>query len=357
MNVLSAQRVHIEKPPIQESPIEHDLAERLPLRILLAEDNSINQKIALQLLLRMGYRADVVGNGLEVLEALHRQTYDVIFMDVHMPEMDGLLATQRVRQDLGVAKQPRIIAMTANAMQGDRENCLAAGMDDYVSKPIRIEELIQALKRCQPLPSGSEPQAQPMVSADSSNHLSIYEPNDPVENQAESQSASQSASEISQDSMLYNHQDDRIDVHDGAIIKESEEQKVVQITPIINEQILQKSLLALGQVTPDFLIQLVEEYLENSELLIHNALVAFSQNDAAGVEGSTHTLKSNSAFLGAENLARLCQELENLGRYGDLVNGAEAIEQLEPAYLDVKAALALKCQQWQAELTSPPTDS
>ncbi|MBI3165570.1 MAG: response regulator, partial [Chloroflexi bacterium] len=122
------------------------LASRIPLRVLLAEDNAVNQKLALRMLERMGYRADVAGNGLEVLDALKRQQYDLIFMDVQMPEMDGLSATRIIRSDLAVSRQPYIVAMTANAMQGDREECLAAGMNDYVSKPIKVQELQAAIE-------------------------------------------------------------------------------------------------------------------------------------------------------------------------------------------------------------------
>jgi CheY-like chemotaxis protein/HPt (histidine-containing phosphotransfer) domain-containing protein len=126
-------------------------AERLPLRILLAEDNSVNQKVALRLLGQMGYTADVASNGVEAVDAVQRQVYDVVLMDMQMPEMDGLQATRTIRADLAPERQPRIIAMTANAMPGDRELCLAAGMDDYVAKPIRVDELAAALARCGPV--------------------------------------------------------------------------------------------------------------------------------------------------------------------------------------------------------------
>jgi signal transduction histidine kinase/DNA-binding response OmpR family regulator len=125
--------------------MDAQMAERHPLRILLAEDNVVNQKLALRLLQQMGYRADVASNGIEAIESIERQTYDVVLMDVQMPEMDGLEAARRICARYPPGARPRIVAMTANAMQGDREMCLAAGMDDYLTKPIRVERLVEAL--------------------------------------------------------------------------------------------------------------------------------------------------------------------------------------------------------------------
>jgi PAS domain S-box-containing protein len=119
-----------------------------PLRILLAEDNETNQRLALLLLRKLGYSADVAGNGVEALAALHRGRYDVVLMDVEMPDLDGLETSRQIRREWPAADRPRIVAMTANAMEGDRETCFAAGMDDYLSKPIRPDALAAALARC-----------------------------------------------------------------------------------------------------------------------------------------------------------------------------------------------------------------
>jgi len=133
------------RPEAAKPRIDAEMAQRHPLRILLAEDNVVNQKLALRLLSQMGYRADLASNGIEALESIERQPYDVVLMDVQMPEMDGLEASRQITARWPAGQRPCIIAMTANAMQGDREECLAAGMDDYVTKPIRIDRLVEAL--------------------------------------------------------------------------------------------------------------------------------------------------------------------------------------------------------------------
>ena len=136
--------------PAGRTALDAGMATRHPLRILVAEDNVVNQKLALRLLQQMGYRADVASNGVEAVESLQRQVYDVVLMDVQMPEMDGLDAARAICAKWRPKERPRIVAMTANAMQGDRETCIAAGMDDYVTKPIRVEALVEALAQVRP---------------------------------------------------------------------------------------------------------------------------------------------------------------------------------------------------------------
>lgn len=126
--------------------IDHTFAQQYPLHILLAEDNLVNQKVATGILQRMGYHVDVAANGLEVLEALRRQPYDVVLLDVQMPEMDGEEAAREICRRYPPEQRPILIAMTANALEGDRERYLQLGMDDYISKPIRVEELMRGLE-------------------------------------------------------------------------------------------------------------------------------------------------------------------------------------------------------------------
>jgi CheY-like chemotaxis protein len=145
---IFARNLIAPKPEPVKAVMDAEMAKRHPLRVLLAEDNQVNQKLALRILEQMGYRADIASNGIEAVESIERQTYDVILMDVQMPEMDGLDATRSIRK-LKDVTQPHIIAMTANAMEGDREMCIAAGMNDYVSKPIRVNELVEALLKAE----------------------------------------------------------------------------------------------------------------------------------------------------------------------------------------------------------------
>ncbi len=133
--------------PLPEAADKPRLSASIPLDVLLVEDNPVNQKVALRFLGLLGYRADAVGNGLEAVHTLERRDYDLVFMDVQMPEMDGFTATREIRSKLPADRQPKIVALTANALQGDRERCLESGMDDYITKPVRRESLEEVITK------------------------------------------------------------------------------------------------------------------------------------------------------------------------------------------------------------------
>ncbi|MEB3219201.1 MAG: response regulator [Nostocales cyanobacterium 94392] len=257
----------------QQNPITNT-----SIRILLAEDNVVNQKVALLTLEKLGYRADVAGNGIEVLEALHRQPYDVVLMDVQMPEMDGLTATEEIRKHWTKSRL-RIIAMTANAMQGDREMCFSVGMDDYISKPIRVDELQQALSQCQSVNFIS-------------NKINMQE----------------------------------FDTHQ----------------PTIDITVLQALNQMAGDNAKEFIAELVDSYLEDANLRMETIGMAITQDNAALLFQAAHTLKSASANVGANKLADLCQKLEEISRKGSTDGTAEILTLLKTEYENVKNALSVE---------------
>ncbi len=252
------RRMREERQAPATTQFDPDMGRRFPLRILLAEDNATNQKLALRLLARMGYRADVAANGLEALQALERQTYDVVLMDMQMPEMDGLETTRHIHQRWPGEQHPYVIAMTANAMEGDREMCLAAGMDDYISKPIRVEALIQALER------GSADVYLRRIDRDTD----------------QAQGGKETAGTVSQGYLDPAALDNLRDTTGG---------------------------------DPAFLAELIDTFLEDAPPLLNNLQQALGKEDAAGVRLAAHSLKSNGADFGATTFSALCQQLELLG--------------------------------------------
>jgi CheY-like chemotaxis protein len=144
LEVLSGQKQSESKKP----SIDGGLATRMPLRILLADDNLVNQKVGVRMLERFGYEVDVAANGCEVLDALRQKLYDVVLLDVQMPEMDGLEAARTIKIDASAFGCPYLIAVTAGATKEDEANCFAAGMDDYLSKPLGPDRLRSALEGC-----------------------------------------------------------------------------------------------------------------------------------------------------------------------------------------------------------------
>jgi len=231
---------------------------------------------------RMGYRADVASNGLEVLAALRRQPYDVVLMDVQMPEMDGLEATRAICQEWPRERRPRIIATTANAMKEDCEICLAAGMDDYLSKPIRTEELVRALNACKPI-------ATPAVYA----------------RPEKSPSATTGAS--------------RATVLDRAALARLRE---------------------LSGGDKAFVAEMIATFQADSPGTLAEMRQGVERGDATLLRRAAHTLKSNSADFGALVLSALCRELEMMGKEGNLNGAEQKLAQIEAEYVGVHAALA-----------------
>ena len=267
--------------PDKDSLFDATMGERWPLHILLAEDNTTNQKLALRLLERLGYRADVAANGLEVLAALERQLYDVVLMDVQMAEMDGLEATRHILARWpDKANRPYIVAMTANAMQGDRELCLAAGMNDYVSKPIRVEELVGALQR-----TAQVVQPQPRQLPVNSGPLPATRDLSPL------------------------------DV--GAMAK----------------------LLEMVGGEKVYLVELIDSFLADAPQLLADMEQAAEGGNAAALRLTAHSLKSNAADFGAAALRDLCKELEMRGKNGDLVGVTDLVQQAKATFVQVKVAL------------------
>jgi PAS domain S-box-containing protein len=255
------------------------LAERLPLRILLAEDVVVNQKFAVLALGELGYSVDVAANGLEVLIALRRQHYDVVLMDVQMPEMDGLDTTRHIRKDFPPERQPRIIAMTANALQGDREMCLQAGMDDYVSKPIYMSELQAALRRCGPM--------LPETSSDALVPIVLPKATPPQPNEA--------------------------DLLDLAMFST-----------------LTKT--AQGR-------ELVDLYCEEGGEILSQLQRAVVQGDATQAGKLGHGLKGSSSYVGAKAVQQLSQDIEKLGKAGERLALPAKMVQLEKVFAKTVSAM------------------
>jgi PAS domain S-box-containing protein len=299
-------RVARRRDPSSETLFDAQMAQRLPLRILLVEDHPTNQKLALAILARLGYRADVAANGLEAVEALERQSYEVILMDMQMPEMDGLEATRHIRQRRPRQQGPRIIAMTANAMQGDREACLAAGMDDYVSKPIRVEELVTALSKCQP---GREQGSR-----------------------GAGKLGGKGAGEQGSGGDLAETERISEEVEGLFAEEQSESQNPIDLSTL-------DQLRDLVDGDEAALAELIDSFLTETPPLLVRLRRALEAGDTAGVRMAAHTLKSSSKDFGALALSQLGQELEALGKAGTLAGVAERVAQVEAEYEPVKAAL------------------
>jgi signal transduction histidine kinase/CheY-like chemotaxis protein len=271
LHVLGGEQAASRRVATKDSSFDAQLGQTHPLRILLAEDSRINQRVTLLTLEKLGYHAAVAANGLEVLEALSQQTYDLILMDVQMPEMDGIEATRAIRALWPAERQPRIVALTANVLAGSENQYVAAGMDGYISKPVRLEELIDSLRSTPPLADAPATEAESPTSSSESLAGQI---------------------DLSQLETLY-----AMTGYDGEYIQE-----------------------------------LMDIFTSDAAQMLSDLRVSAAKGDARATERLAHTLKSSSQLVGAMRLGEQCQELESLAAGGQLADALQRIDSIEAHY-------------------------
>jgi CheY-like chemotaxis protein len=259
---------------------------------------------------RLGYRADVVANGVEVLDALQRQHYDVVLMDVQMPEMDGVETTRHLRAQGNALPQPWIIALTANALSGDREHYLAIGMDDYVSKPVRINALRDALTNSRI--GGSIPELAEQI------------------NTPESSDMTEEAADIPE--------------------------AVLDMAPeaVLDMAVVEDLQKMMGD--SDAVLDVIGCFLEQTPPMLEQLQQAIDEQDSPAVQKYAHTLKGSSASIGALAFSEKCRVLEHQGRAGNLETAAATMRQVNTAYTQTEAALeslrqTLQVQHAEAAMT------
>ena len=295
VRVISGTKPTVKKPPADKK-VDRTLATRLPLRILLCDDNAINQKVALRLLQQFGYNAELAGNGLEALVAFEKHTFDLIFMDIMMPEMGGIEAAaeirarQRQRSQYPNYKSPMIIvAMTANAMQGDREKCLAAGMDDYLAKPVRPEDIRAILERW----------------GERASHENVDLELKPSRTDAAAGAADNAA-------------------HNGTAGE----------PPVDLDR-----LLDFTDGNADNLRELITLYIDQTSGQIKQLETAVEGSVAAEVRRLAHSCAGASATCGMRRMVPLLRELERQGHEGNLVGAAQVCSQLGDEFRLVRTYL------------------
>ncbi len=268
--------------------IDAGIAQKHPLKILLVEDYATNQRIISLMLQRMGYQADIANNGLEALTLLRRQstqpTYDVILMDMHMPEMDGMTAIQHICQQWESSVRPRIIALTASTILADKEDYFTSGIDDYLAKPFRIEQLMQVLTKCE-------------LNRENISKLSDF-------NQTQS----------------HNQNDSTIDT-----VALQDIYRIADLNCAVNAR--------------EFLLTTIDDYLKETPEVLQDIQVAFNNDDLKILQRLTHILSSSSATLGASKLADLSGKLEMMliNEIGEGIK--EQVVEIEVEFENVKIAL------------------
>ena len=277
LKIMGVERMEANAVPSEP----HAVPLNFDARILLVEDNQVNQVVAQRMLEALGCRALVAGNGKAALDALERESFDLILMDCQMPEMDGYTATVELRrreQDTASGSRLPVIALTANALEGDRERCLAAGMDDYLPKPFRRDALAAMLGRWLPARAPAE---------------------------------------------------------DGSSVAAAE----TASAPAVDRKALDAIRELGGSASPDLLDQVIRIYLDTTPELLDTLRSGLAAAHTEAVRTAAHTLKSSSANLGATGLSELCKRLETAARGGMLTSDLPTIRQIDAEYARVRALL------------------
>jgi PAS domain S-box-containing protein len=373
---LASERgaLHRVASPLEYCPVTPATLAEVPLRVLIAEDNRINQQVALLILEKFGFRADIANNGIEAIEALRRAPYDLILMDVEMPEMDGMSATQAIREEWPVHEAgPQIYAVTAYAMQGDREKCLAAGMDGYITKPIRTEDLHEVLESVKkwrqsrltinassPVEPLDSPQPivplndQPLTATplhESADRDRLHSPSlvDHLRQDLDCDPLQAIHSRAEPEGI---HSLDQID---NAIVEpeasevggklEPEPEREMGIDeecadfPVIDRDIIHSIAQMAGSRAATLITSIIQAYQEDAPTYYAAIKTAIEANDADLLRKTAHTLRSSSANLGGLRLAHVCKQLENLGRSGTTQGSLDQWPVLQHQYSQFQAAL------------------
>jgi CheY-like chemotaxis protein len=269
----------------------------------VAEDNIVNQKVATMMLQSLGCRVEVAANGREAIRMLDSLPFDVIFMDCEMPEMDGYEATAEIRRRSDAKANLPIIAVTAKATQGDRDYCLQAGMDDYISKPVKPGDFRAALERWRPV---SKP-------GDAGQEVKGQNVNGQVEN--------------------------------ATAVAPVEMRSVTDIDPALDAEALERLRDLAAATDASLLGQIFEAFLTDGEARLIALQHALQESDAADLRKAAHALKGASANIGARRMAEIAEQLQALGEAGSVAGAAPLIEALQVEFAGVRTEITVELEK------------
>jgi CheY-like chemotaxis protein len=325
----ASQRVPAAAELRDVSTFDKTMADAHPLRILVADDNAINQKIAVSTLNRLGYRPDVVSNGLEAVNAVKASRYDVVLMDVEMPEMDGLEASQLIRRDIPRDEQPRIVAVTASVLQEDRDRCIDAGMNDFISKPFKVAELTEQLRNVPSRASELEtaaPRRTPQIEA-------------PPQEKKEPQVAKvelETAAPRAEAPQAVETGPPSVKAPD-AIAQGEEKTGAPALGSYLDA--LERLRGTIGAQADALLPELLDTFFRQAPEFLRDARLALGEDRIADLRRAAHTLKSNSANFGAAGLQAVCRDIERRAKEGVVDGISELLSKAEAEFVLARAAL------------------